>query len=102
MNLVDRIREIYDARHGRMEFTIERGQGETYSNDHWTLYAHDSYPRGSVLRGRQRRQWVEETEEGEGAETLMDACREAGVNVEVIVFTTFRHDSLADLPGEEL
>lgn len=41
-----------------MKFTIEHGRGETYSNSRPTVYRHDTYPRGSVLAGRQRRTWV--------------------------------------------
>ena len=40
--------------------TIERGRGETYSNDRWTVYEHDVYGRDSVLSGQSRRSWLDD------------------------------------------
>lgn len=43
----------------RMTFTMEAGQGTTYSSQQPTLYAHGKYPRSSVMHGRERRVFVD-------------------------------------------
>ena len=40
--------------------TIERGRGETYSSDRWTVYEHGVYGRDSVLSGQSRRSWLDD------------------------------------------
>lgn len=39
-------------------FTLEAGRGETYDSGEPTLYCHSRYPRGSVLAGQDRREFV--------------------------------------------
>jgi hypothetical protein len=74
----------------RSTFTIERGQGETYRDGNWTLYAHGTYPRGSVLAGQPSRTFVTSTDNtDEGREALESACKEAKITAEVIGGTSF-------------
>ena len=40
-------------------FTIEVGHGDTYRGG-IILYGHDEFPKGSVLEGQARRQWLED------------------------------------------
>jgi len=77
---VDRIRDRLKNRCGRITWTIETGRGETYRNRNWTIYAHDNYPRSSVLSGRERRTHIMEFGPGdEGKQAAIAACQEAGV-----------------------
>jgi hypothetical protein len=69
-----------NRKNGRPSFTIELGQGETYSTNAWTIYAHDRYERWSVLAGRERRIWLAQTGPGpEGLKAAEDACKAAGI-----------------------
>jgi hypothetical protein len=43
----------------KQNLTIELGRGATYANRDYTVYAHDRYPRGSVLSGQDRRTWLD-------------------------------------------
>lgn len=52
--------------------TIEQGsRGATYRNDDntFTVYEIGTYPRSSVLAGQQRRQWLDEFDSLEAAQT---------------------------------
>lgn len=40
--------------------TIERGRGETYASERWTVYEHGVYDRDSVLSGQSRRSWLDD------------------------------------------
>jgi len=80
---VERIQDLLTQRK-RVEWTIEMSNGETYSNNSWAIYAHDEYPRSSVLAGQPRRTYVWEFDEenypGEaGKEAAIQACKTAGV-----------------------
>lgn len=57
-DLAPSIKVARENKNGRLSFTLERSRGETYSSDRPSLYSHDSYPRGSVMRGRPRRRWI--------------------------------------------
>lgn len=74
--------------------TIERGRGETYATDRWTVYEHGTYPRGSVLAGQSRRTWVDDFD------TLEEAVI-AYPDAQVITGSTYRKPSLAHLPDSE-
>ena len=82
---VERIKNQLQARNGRINWTIERGKGETYASRDWTIYSHDSYPRSSVLAGRERRTFiwsfdVQCDEQDEPAkQAAIKACKDAGV-----------------------
>jgi hypothetical protein len=56
--LNDAIENCLSNRNGRLHWTLEQGRGQTYSTGKPTLYAHDAYPRSSVLYGRERRRYV--------------------------------------------
>lgn len=99
--LVSEILDAKETRHGAIRFTVERGNGETYRNGNWTIYAHDSYPRNSVLSGRSRRRWVEEVEgTPEGLAIAEAACKKAKVKFSVSG-ATFQPDPMHDLPDNE-
>lgn len=94
------ITDAKETRHGAIRFTIERGNGETYRNDNWTIYAHDSYPRSSVLYGRSRRRWIEDVEgTPEGLAIAEAACKQAKVKFSVSG-ATFQPDPMNDLPDD--
>jgi hypothetical protein len=80
---IERIKDKLNARNGRITWTIELGRGETYSSGDWTIYAHDSYPRSSVLSGRERRTFIwsfDADRYGDsGQEAAIQACKAAGV-----------------------
>ncbi len=61
MNLGERIADLQSSgkRRRRWTFTLESGRGQTYSSGNPTLYAHNTYPRGSVLAGRPERMFLE-------------------------------------------
>lgn len=75
----------------RKDQTIERGRGETYANDRWTVYEHSTYPSSSVLAGQHRRVWVDDFD------TLAEAQR-AYPKAVVIGGSTFTPPSLDHLP----
>lgn len=77
------------------DLTIERGRGETYRTDRWTVYEHGTYERGSVLAGQSRRSWLDDFE------TLQEAIV-AYPDAEVIDGTTYFPPSLNHLTEEEL
>jgi len=64
----EKLVERVASRHGRLEsdavgklrYTVEFGSGETYVSNSLTLYAHDKWPRSSVMAGRSRRTFIEE------------------------------------------
>lgn len=88
--LVDTIRD-YAQRHPAESYTIEVGRGETYANADWTLYAHGTYPSGSVLAGQPSRAFVASTFDGEaGKQALIAAAREAGIRAYAIDGSTHR------------
>lgn len=58
--LNDAIENCLNERNGRLRWTLEQGRGQTYNSGLPTLYAHDNYPRSSVLYGRERRRYVNE------------------------------------------
>ena len=77
------------------DHTIERGRGETYANDRWTVYEHGTYPDGSVLAGQDYRGWVDDFD------TLEEATA-AYPDAQIIDGTTYRPPSLSHLPeGDE-
>jgi hypothetical protein len=56
------------------EFTVEMSRGETYENrDLWTLYAHSTYGRSSVLAGQNCRSNMRDIGELEDAIVFMQA-----------------------------
>jgi len=76
--ITDEIKDLLENRNGTMTFTLELGKGETYANRRPTLYAHDSYPKSSVLRGQSRRRWVGDWETREEALAALDAIKLRG------------------------
>jgi len=74
--------------------TIERGRGETYSSDRWTVYEHGVYDRDSVLSGQSRRSWLDDFD------TLEEAQKEYPEAV-VCAFSTYSAPYLSHLPGED-
>lgn len=84
--------------------TLELGRGETYANGRPTLYGHSTYGRGSVLRGRPRRQWLEDWDDLDTARAELkaekirytDLCEAGGsTHIPVDVIT-------AGLPDEDI
>lgn len=71
------------------------GRGATYSNSRYTVYEHGVYRRGSVLHGRGMRVWLDDFE------TLDDALAAYPDAEPCFGSTTWRHDSMMDLPGED-
>ena len=67
----DMLDEINATRNGKLTLTLELGQGETYRNNRWTLYAYDRYDRRSVLHGRERRRWVTDFDSLEQANEMI-------------------------------
>lgn len=55
---------IYELLTGNQQwsFTLEKGHGETYSNNLPTLYGHSVYGKGSVLEGMPQRRFIEQWE----------------------------------------
>lgn len=93
------IKEAVATKNGRLDFTVEHGRGETYATPNWTVYAHDSYPRHSVLYGRRRRRWVGALEDSspEGLAALEAVLKRCKVKFSVSG-CTFRHDPMHDIP----
>jgi hypothetical protein len=99
----DRMAYHDKKRNGKLSFTVELGRGETYANDELTVYAHDNYPRSSVLYGRERRMWIasfgggseidaKDTIKAAGAARITQFCCSTHVPVEQVV---------SHLPGDE-
>ena len=61
MSLLDNVARMIDEKQVTY-FTLEKGQGESYSHMKPTLYGHGTFPRSSVLAGRPKRVWVENWE----------------------------------------
>ena len=99
MTNLERLIENIENRKGRgVTFTIERSRGATYDSEDFSIYAHDRYPRSSVLAGRDRRAWIGSSDDkGE----LIEACKRAKVNVGLggSTFVEPTGDSLGDLSG---
>lgn len=74
--------------------TIERGRGETYASERWTVYEHGVYGRDSVLSGQSRRSWLDDFD------TLEEAQKEYPEAV-VCAFSTYSAAYLSHLPGED-
>mgnify|MGYP005993041857 CR=1 FL=1 len=68
-------RHIAGRSNGRLRWTLEQGRGQTYNSGLPTLYAHDSYPRSSVLYGRERRRYVHEFNSIEQAMEMLSGHR---------------------------
>lgn len=75
------------------KLTIERGRGATYRNNRWTVYAHDFFPRHSVLAGQPRRTFVDSFEHLEDAKREFPTAKE-------FQGTTYMPPSLAHLPDD--
>ena len=73
--LNDAIENCLNDRNGRVGWTLEPGRGQTYNSGLPTLYAHDGYPRSSVLHGRQRRRYVHEFDSIEQAMEMLNGHR---------------------------
>ena len=74
--------------------TIERGRGETYASDRWTVYEHGTYDRDSVLAGQSRRIWLDDFD------TLEEAVI-AYPDAVVCAASTYQPPYLNHLPGED-
>ena len=99
MTNLERLIENIENRKGRgVTFTIERSRGATYDSEDFSIYAHDRYPRSSVLAGRDRRCWIGSSD---SKDELLEACNRAGVNASVSgsTFVEPTGDSLGDLSG---
>ena len=68
---------------GKIRHTIERGRGATYASGRWTVYAHDRYPRSSVLAGQDRRTFVDSYDS-------LDLAKAAWPKAEVLEGSTYR------------
>ncbi len=83
--------------------TLEPGRGETYSSGEPSLYAHDTYGRGSVMAGRPRRIFLESWETAEEARA---ALQQAGIRYTDLIGSGSTHVPLrvatAGIPGDEL
>ena len=74
--------------------TIERGRGETYSSDRWTVYEHGVYDRDSVLSGQSRRSWLDDFDS-------LEEAQKAYPEAVVCVVSTHSAACLNHLPGED-
>jgi len=74
--------------------TIERGRGETYSSDRWTVYEHGVYDRDSVLSGQSRRSWLDDFDS-------LEAAQKAYPEAVVCATSTYSAACLNHLPGED-
>jgi hypothetical protein len=77
----------------KQKLTIELGRGATYSNNSFTVYAHDRYPRHSVLAGQNRRTFIDRFD------TLAEAQKEFPAAVHV-AGTTYAPPSLFHLSDD--
>ena len=84
------------------DLTLEFGRGETYANGRPTLYGHSTYGRGSVLRGRSRRQWLEDWDDLETARAELKAAKIRYSDLTGVGYTHIPVDVItAGLPGED-
>jgi len=74
--------------------TIERGRGETYASDRWTVYEHGVYDRDSVLSGQSRRSWLDDFDS-------LEEAQKAYPEAVVCVVSTYSAACLNHLPGED-
>lgn len=76
-SLVERIRDQMSGRGEQFKhkrkwtFSLEPGRGQTYRHSRPVLYAHNVYPRGSVMAGRPQRVWIEEWESWDEARAAL-------------------------------
>jgi hypothetical protein len=104
--LVERIKESHarllaDAS-GKLHYTVEFGKGETYVSEFLTLYAHDKYPRSSVMAGRSRRSFIEDFEdEAEARKVVKAAGIEAITDFDCGSTHVPVSEATAGLPGED-
>jgi hypothetical protein len=79
MDLAYRIADLnrgqFGKRKRRWTFTLEPGRGQTYASGDPTLYAHNVYPRGSVLSGRPERVFLEAWDSWPDSEGAWDKAR---------------------------
>jgi hypothetical protein len=79
MDLAERIDDMnkgqFGKRRGKWTFTLEPGRGQTYASGDPTLYAHNVYPRGSVLAGRPERVWVEAWDSWDDARAELEGLK---------------------------
>lgn len=73
--------------------TIELGRGATYSNNRFTVYAHDTYPRNSVLAGQARRRFIDSFD-------TLEAAQAAHPSAKVLPGTTYAPPNLSHLSGD--
>jgi hypothetical protein len=69
-------------------------RGETYCDQVYGVYEYDTYPRGSVLAGDERRSFLDSFESIEEARKAYPGADETGCQ--------FVHKNLNHLPGEDL
>ena len=74
--------------------TIERGRGETYASDRWTVYEHGVYDRDSVLSGQSRRSWLDDFDS-------LEEAQRAYPEAVVCAVSTYSAACLNHLPGED-
>jgi len=84
----------------RTTFTIEPGRGATYSNGDLTLYAHGRYPRGSVLAGQHRRQWIDSFPSAELAREFVGLAKTKRIRIEMLEGSTYQAPNLSHLPDD--
>lgn len=80
-DLKARIAEI-KAHEKRVSFSLENGRGQTYNSGKPTLYAHSTYPRGSVLAGRPKRMFIDQFD---SADSARKALKEAKVKFDDMI-----------------
>jgi hypothetical protein len=74
MSLIQLIEEVKrEKRSKRWTFTLEPGRGQTYCSGRPTLYAHNVYPRSSVLAGQPVRRFLEQWETWDEARKALSA-----------------------------
>jgi len=103
---LDHLKESVELRkaeaHGDLTWTVEPGHGETYHTGKPTLYAHDEYPRHSVLAGQPRRAHIHEFESQEEAQKV---CADLKIKADFYDSGTTHVPSevlTRHLPGESL
>lgn len=97
--LVEDITRIKDGRNGELTWTLEPGRGATYATGNPTLYAHDVYPRSSVMSGRQRRKHVHEFDDWDEARQTVSQLR-LGKSLSIIDNSTFLENELPETAPE--
>jgi len=75
--------------------TIEQERGQTYSRPTFAVYAHFTYPRGSVLAGQDGRRYVD------GGFPTPEAAKAEYPSAEIIDGSTYAAPSLNHLPDCE-